>query len=86
MLQALSAAILGNLASRGDEGFKQSLMEAGGLEKLQELSKSGSMASMPVRKAAARAYTDITTGRASESERVGVLPNIMTGQFQRCGF
>jgi len=79
VLQALSAAILGNLGSSGDEGFKQSLMDAGGLEKLQELSKSGSMASTTVRKAAACAYTEITTGRASELETESVLSNIMTG-------
>ena len=61
-VQALSATILGNLASCGDEDFKKAFAEAGGLEKLRELSKSGSLASTPVRKAAASALTDITKG------------------------
>ena len=62
-LQALSAAILGNVASSGDEDAKKSFVEAGGLEKLQELSRASSLASSPVRKAAARALSDITKGR-----------------------
>ena len=62
LVQAVSATILGNLASSGDEDFKKAFAEAGGLEKLRELCKSGSLASAPVRKAAASALADITKG------------------------
>lgn len=64
-MQALSAGILGNLGSTGDQEFKQSFKDAGGIEKLQELSKSGSLTPTAVRKAAASALTDITTGQSS---------------------
>ena len=60
--QVLSAGILGNLGSSGDQEFKQFFKDAGGIEKLQELQKSGSVAPTAVRRAAASALTDITTG------------------------
>jgi hypothetical protein len=64
-LQVLSAGILGNLGSSGDQEFKQSFKDAGGIEKLQELQKSGSLAPTAVRRAVASALTDITTGHLS---------------------
>ena len=63
-MQALAATAVGNLGCSGDEDFKSSFRNAGGLDKLTEIVHL-LHAPAALRKAASRALADITTGQST---------------------
>ena len=63
-MQALAATAAGNLGCSGDEDFKSSFRNAGGLDKLTEIVHL-LHAPAALRKAASCALADITTGRST---------------------